>query len=55
MRLLIKQYLFQYVLLKKNLLDFYDFKKVVNIVGEINKHDQNSVTLKEVMKIKKYE
>nr|YP_010365181.1 cytochrome c oxidase subunit 3 [Exserohilum turcicum]UOU81407.1 cytochrome c oxidase subunit 3 [Exserohilum turcicum] len=35
------------------LLDFYDFKKVVNIVGEINKYDEHSATLKEILEIKR--
>ena len=42
-----------YSLRGKKLLDFYDFKKVVNIVKEINKYDKDSDRLKEIMKIKK--
>jgi len=43
----------KYSLRGNKLLDFYDFKKVVNIVGEINKYDEHSATLKEILKIKR--
>ena len=43
----------KYSLRGNKLLDFYYFKKVVNIVGEINKYDEHSATLKEILKIKR--
>jgi len=43
----------EYSLRGNKLIDFYDFKKVVNIVGEINKYDGNSATFKEIIKIKR--
>ena len=43
----------KYSLRGNKLLDFYDFKKIVNIVGEINKYDEHSATLKEILKIKR--
>ena len=43
----------KYSLRGKKLADFYDFKKVVNIVGSINMYDENSDTLKKIMKIKR--
>lgn len=43
----------KYSLRGNKLLDFYDFKKVVNIVGEINKYDEHNATLKEILEIKR--
>jgi hypothetical protein len=43
----------KYSLRGNKVLDFYDFKKVVNIVGEISKYDEHSATLKEILKIKR--
>lgn len=42
----------KYSLKGNKLLDFHDFKKVVNIVGEVNKYDENNATLKEIFEIK---
>ena len=41
-----------YSLRGKKLLDFYDFKKVRNLLGDIHKYDENSGTLKKIQKIK---
>jgi len=42
-----------YCLRGNKLLDFYDFKKVVNILGNINKYEDSNTTLKQIIKIKK--
>jgi len=43
----------KYSLRGKKLLDFYGFKKVANIVGQINKYDEHSATLKQILEIKR--
>jgi heme/copper-type cytochrome/quinol oxidase subunit 3 len=43
----------KYSLRGNKLLDFYDFKKVVNIVGDINKYNEDSAILKEILEIKR--
>jgi hypothetical protein len=42
-----------YPLKGNKFLDFYDFKKVANIVEKNTKYDENSDLLKEIIKIKK--
>ena len=43
-----------YSLKGKKLLDFYYLKKVVGIIGTVNRYDENSDRLKEIINIKNF-